>query len=78
MNVLQNGCDVNIKDEDGWTALWHAYSNSDEELMTLLLKSGADKDSPDSDGKTLLEDAKENEDDEIVELLQKFSRAWTT
>ena len=41
-SILQNGCDVNMKDEDSWTALWHAYSNSDEEIMTLLLKSGAD------------------------------------
>lgn len=76
--LLKNGCNVNLQDSDGWTALWHAYSNSDEELMTFLLKSGADKDSQNSDGKTVLQDAKENEDDDIVELLQKFSRAWTT
>ena len=76
--LFQNGCNVNLQDIDGWTALWHAYSNSDEELMTLLLKSGADKDSQNSDGKTVLQDAKENDDDDIVELLQKFSRAWTT
>ena len=66
-----------MKDEDSWTALWHAYSNSDEEIMTLLLKSGAEKDSPDSEGKTLLQDATENEDDDVAQLLQKFNRAWT-
>ena len=42
-SIFQNGCYVNMKDEESWTALWHAYSNSDEEIMTLLLKSGADK-----------------------------------
>lgn len=78
MVSLQNGCDINIKDDDGWTALWHAYSNSDEELMMLLLRSGADRDCQNSDGKTVMEDAKENENEDIVELLQKFSRAWTT
>ena len=67
-----------MKDEDGWTALWHAYSNNDEQLMTLLLKSGADKDVPNSDGQTLLEDAKENENDDVIDLLQKFGRAWMT
>ena len=72
----QNGCDVNIQDGDQWTALWHAYSNSDEDMMNMLLKSGANKEIPDADGRTILQDAQENEDDSVIELLQRFSRSW--
>ncbi|CAG2203696.1 unnamed protein product [Mytilus edulis] len=38
-----NNCDINAPDKDGWTPLWHAYGNNDEDSMKLLLKSGADK-----------------------------------
>lgn len=76
-SILQNGCNTNLQDTDHWTALWHAYSNSDEDMMNLLLKSGANKEIPDADGHTLLDDARENEDDSVIELLQRFTRSWT-
>ncbi|VDI05917.1 Hypothetical predicted protein [Mytilus galloprovincialis] len=39
----QNNCDINAPNKDGWTPLWQAYGNNDEDSMKLLLKSGADK-----------------------------------
>ncbi|XP_041359680.1 poly [ADP-ribose] polymerase tankyrase-2-like [Gigantopelta aegis] len=70
--LLKYNCDLNLQDGDEWTALWHAYTNCNEELLELLLKAGADKSIPNRDGITILEDAKENEDDDIIEILIKY------
>lgn len=74
---FQHNCDINATDKDSWTALWHAYGNSDEEIMKLLLKSGADKNMRNADGATIMEDAREADDDSMMELLEKFTQSWT-
>ena len=40
--LLENGADVNVRDDDGNTPLTNALSNGDKEMMKLLLKYGAD------------------------------------
>lgn len=77
MYFLQNNCDINAPDKDGWTPLWHAYGNNDEDSMKLLLKSGADKNVRNADGVTIMDEAKDADDDSMIELLQSFSQAWT-
>lgn len=73
----QFGCDVNAQDSDGWTTLWHAYSNSNVDIMRLLLKSGADKNVPNIDGRTILDEAKLSEDEDMIDILQRFGQSWT-
>ena len=68
----QPNCNIDAKDIDGWTALWHAYSNNNEEICNILLRAGADQYIHNADGVTILGDAKENEDEEMLELFQNF------
>ena len=39
--LIQNGANLNLKNEDGLTALHLASSNDKNEIVELLLKSGA-------------------------------------
>ena len=71
---LQNKADVNAQDSDGWTPLWHAYSNSNEEISEILLHAGAQTDINNNEGKTVIQEANENEDDDFIELFNKFKR----
>ncbi|KAJ8313678.1 hypothetical protein KUTeg_008239 [Tegillarca granosa] len=75
--LTKHGCDVNVQDSDNWTALWYAYSNSNDKIMKLLLTSGADKHCRNSEGKTILDEAKASEDEHVIEMLQNFSTSWT-
>ncbi|RUS89533.1 hypothetical protein EGW08_002721, partial [Elysia chlorotica] len=69
-----NMADVNVQDTDGWTPLWHAYSNSNEEICELLLCAGAQTDLTNVEGKTVIQEANENEDDDFIEIFNKFKR----
>ena len=68
----QSKCDLDLQDTDGWTALFHAFGNSNEDLCTLLLKAGASTSVTNSDGNTVIQEAKDNEDDEFIELFGKY------
>ncbi|XP_022327271.2 uncharacterized protein LOC111126729 [Crassostrea virginica] len=76
--LLKHGCNVNHCDDNGKSALWHAYSNSNTVSMNLLLRAGADKDLSNSEGQTILDDARDAEDDDVIELLTKFNKSWTS
>lgn len=69
---------MNHCDDNGKSALWHAYSNSNTVSMNLLLRAGADKDLSNSEGQTILDDARDAEDDDVIELLTKFNKSWTS
>ncbi|XP_076447039.1 uncharacterized protein LOC143284248 [Babylonia areolata] len=69
----QKGCDLDFQDSDGWTALWHAYSNASEDICAVLLRAGANKNLPNADGRSVVEDAMDNEDDVMIEVFQKFN-----
>ncbi len=45
---------LNYQDRSGWTALHHAVSMGDENIVRILLGSGARMDTPDKDGNTPL------------------------
>lgn len=40
--LIENGADVNIADNDGWTPIMRAARNGDEKIVEMLLKKGAD------------------------------------
>ena len=71
---FQSGCDINMRDGGGWTALWHAVSDSNESHTRALVQGGGDIGITDSDGRSLVQEAMVNEADEIVEILSTVRR----
>ena len=52
--LIQEGADVNKKDEFGYTPLQKALANEHDEMAELLLNNGADTSIQDNDGNTAL------------------------
>jgi ankyrin repeat protein len=69
LKLLKAGVDVNIKDEDGYTALILASYNGHTETVKILLESGADVNIKDEDGYTALITASSQGHAETVKLL---------
>jgi ankyrin repeat protein len=69
MSLVDNGADINAKDEDGHTALIVAAKNGHTEIVNLLLNRGADINAKDKDGETALIKAAFNGHTEIVTTL---------
>ena len=67
--LLENGADVNAKDNWGHTALIKASYEGHTEIMKTLLKMGAEVNEKDNDGYTALITATEKGHINIVELL---------
>ena len=69
--LLENGADVNTKDDWGSTPLMNAvYSEAGIETVQLLLENGADPTLKDSEGKTAYDYAVEYRDAELRDLLK--------
>lgn len=69
--LLEHGADVNVKGNDGSTALMLAASAGDSEIVRDLLRQGADVSGRFTEtGKTALMLAREKGHSEIVELLE--------
>ena len=73
--LIQDGADVNAKNEYGWTPLMlAAYNNSNLATLTALLDAGADAKAKNNEGKTALDYARMNEklkDTEALRLLEE-------
>ena len=69
--LLENGADVNAKDNDGLTALIGASWSGHTKTATMLLENGADVNAKDNDNWTALIGASENKQTEIVRMLLK-------
>ena len=52
--LIENGADVNQKQNFGWTALIFAARNGYKEVCILLIENGADVNQKDNDGETAL------------------------
>ena len=52
--LIENGLDIDRKDEEGKSALFYAIDNKDFELIEFFLNAGADISTQDRDGKTVL------------------------
>ena len=71
--LLDNGADVDAKNENGVTALMEAYGGGHIEIMKLLLESEADVDAKDiRTGTTILMAASTMGQAEIVKLLLEW------
>ena len=73
--LVNNGVDINTKDEYGETALIHATDNADKKIVRLLIELGADINVQDDEGWTALMHAifinTDKNADEIASLLIK-------
>ena len=69
--AIETGSDINVKDDNGWTALMLLARNEDRaEVFNILIRAGADVDAKNRDGKTALDIAEEKGMPEIAQLLQ--------
>jgi ankyrin repeat protein len=67
------GADVNVKDDNGWTALMRAADKRHKDIVKLLLEKGTDINVKDGNGWTALMRAAANEHEVVVELVRSRS-----
>jgi ankyrin repeat protein len=70
-SILKRSTDINMKDIDGKTVLFHAADNGNADFFVLLLKKGADITARDNSGGTVLHSAaaRNNKNPEIFTLI---------
>jgi len=69
VRLLDNGADINVKDNYGWTALMWAVNNN-KGMVELLLSRGATIDVKDRHGRTALDLAQKHKNQSVIKLLQ--------
>ena len=69
--LIDEGADVNAKNDEGETALMIASNEGDKEICELLIEKGADVNAKDNEGNTALMYVSLKGDKEICELLIK-------
>ncbi len=67
--LVENGANVNARQQQGWTPLHAAAQNGDEELVRLLLEKGADREARSEGGQTALDLAMVNGHGGVARLL---------
>ena len=68
--LVENGANVNARQQQGWTPLHAAAQNGDEELVQLLLEKGADREARSEGGQTALDLAMVNGHGGVARLLE--------
>jgi len=75
MKLIQNGFDINLPDDNGWTPLHFAAQNYSEKIIKLLIESGANINSTDAYGNTPLFKAVFNSKGKNLKILDLFINA---
>ena len=71
--LLDQGADINIQNNDGWTALMAAASNGYGGIVAALLNLGADIEARSNDGNTAFAIAVKSEKIEIIKILHNHN-----
>ena len=69
--LLENGMDIDSKNNDGRTPLMLAALSGDEKLTEYLLEHGADKSIKDNSGQTAVDLGKKSRNEKCIALLQQ-------
>ena len=69
---IKEGSDVNIQDEDGWTALMNASYYNNKEILEMLLDANADINMQNKFDKTALMYAVQYKHTGIIEMLENI------
>ena len=72
--LLDNGCEINFRDENKWTPLHWACKNGHRDIVQLLLSKGADYNAKSANGDTPLDMAKRQNQNETVTLIESFMK----
>lgn len=72
--LIKMGCDINIKNRNGQTALHYAAYIALPEQVKMLLESGSDPSIVDHIGRTPLHKSMYNKDFHVVQILLKYSK----
>jgi ankyrin repeat protein len=67
--LIDAGADVNLQDENGWTALHIAASVNNQEIVEILVDAGANLDMETLDGYTALDLALQNDNNQMAHIL---------
>ena len=69
--LLANNATINLKDENGDNALFHAVRQRTHGICKLLIQHGIDMNLAGNDGKSILETAYATDDDDIILLIKQ-------
>lgn len=70
-SLLEQGADINLQDDDNWTALHYAVDDSQSECLTFLIEQGISLEAKDKEGKTAIYHAAENGEAKCLNILIK-------
>jgi len=71
-HLLEIGAEIDHKDKEGWTALFHASYGGEEHVVKYLLQNKADPKITDNEGNTCLHIASQKGDLDCVRVLLKY------
>ena len=71
IKLLEQGADINLADNDGWTPLYVACRNNSKDVAKLLIEHKADIGCKNKNGKTALDIANEDGYSEIAEIIEQ-------
>ena len=72
LTLIENGADINAKDDNNETPLIQAFYAGSDYTLELIITSGANVNVKDRYGHTALDIAKLSGDSETIELLKKY------
>ena len=71
--LLENGVDINIKDEDGRTPLMDSVLNLKISMVKFLLEKGASTNDISNNGENLLSISKQTFNQEMISLIESIN-----
>jgi ankyrin repeat protein len=74
--LLENGLDINTKDEDGKTPLMDAVSNLKPSTVKFLLEKGASINDTSNNGEDILSISRQTLNNEMISIIENINRTF--